>query len=44
MLPPLELTTRDGYDLTFGTNVIGKPPVSCDLIYFFNCNLQAISI
>ncbi|KAJ7267271.1 NAD(P)-binding protein [Mycena rebaudengoi] len=23
MLPPLELTTRDGYDLTFGTNVIG---------------------
>ncbi|KAJ7220631.1 hypothetical protein GGX14DRAFT_492928 [Mycena pura] len=23
MIPPLELVTRDGYDLTFGTNVLG---------------------
>lgn len=31
MIPPIEETTKDGFDLQFGTNVIGASPPACML-------------
>ena len=29
MVPPIEELTAQGYDLQFGTNVLGKSPLEC---------------
>jgi NAD(P)-dependent dehydrogenase (short-subunit alcohol dehydrogenase family) len=43
MVPPVEMLTRDGYDLQFGTNVIGHFLLTTELLPLLEAGAQSSS-